>query len=149
VTLGELQSWPLVAFGSATALRWIPAGLRPLVRLGVHGFATVLLLLSIVEVVFYAVMGSRVEWEVLVFALREARQVAPVFLSEVKPWHVGALVAALGAGLAPALGNTPNLDALAAEGWRVGTLTVLPPRYPPAGDGPSPSAPLDVRTERR
>lgn len=103
VTLGELQSWPIVAIVAAMALRWASARARPYVRFGVHSFATTVLLLSIVEIVFYATMGNRADWELLAFAAVDAPQVAPVFWSEVKAWHLLAVAAAISVGVAPAL----------------------------------------------
>lgn len=103
ITLGEIQAWSILAVVGAVFLRVATGRGRGFVRVGLHAFATVLLLLSIAEVVFYATMGNRVDWELLAFAAEDAPQVAPVFFSEVKAWHLAAVFGALALGLAPAL----------------------------------------------
>ncbi|MFN7144811.1 MAG: LTA synthase family protein, partial [Myxococcota bacterium] len=103
VTFGEIEAWCLVAFIGALVLRHAPARVRPFARFGLHAFGTTLLLLSIVEIVFFAVTGGRADMEVLLFAWEDLPQVAPVFLSEVKASHLVMVAAAVGIGLSPGL----------------------------------------------
>ncbi len=119
LSLGEIQAWSIVAFLSALALRHAPGRARPVIRFGVHAFATILLLLSVVEIVFFAVTGGRVDMEVLAFAYEDAPQVAPVFLSEVQGWHLAMVATVVGIGVAPAL-----LRFRPRPAW-VGRLSVL------------------------
>ena len=102
VTTGELQAWCLIAFSAALVLRHAPDRVRPFVRVGVHAFTTFVLLISIVEVVFFVVTGGRIDVEVMAFAIEDAPQVAPVFLSEVEAWHLLLVGTVIALGIAPA-----------------------------------------------
>ncbi|MDP2307346.1 MAG: LTA synthase family protein [Pseudomonadota bacterium] len=103
VLFGEIEAWCLVVFVGALVIRHMPRRLRFLGRLGVPAFGTFLLILSLTELTFFSVTGGRADVEVLAFALRDLPQIAPVFMSEVKGWQVGGLLAALLVGLSPAL----------------------------------------------
>jgi len=98
----ELETWTMVALVAGLILRWAGDGrLRGALRLVYHLFIAALLCLSLMELVFFHVTGSRADFDVLAYFLHETRQVMPVFLSELKAWHVGALLAAIVVSLAP------------------------------------------------
>jgi arylsulfatase A-like enzyme len=101
VQFGEIEAWCIVAFVGAVVLRHSPRLLRPVVRVAFHLFGTLLLLASIVELVFFAITGGRADIELLAFTWNSLSQVAPVFLSEVHPWHVAVLAVGCALGLAP------------------------------------------------
>ncbi len=103
VLLGEIQVWCLVVFLGALLVRHAPERLRFAARFAVAAFGTALLIASITELTFFSVTGSRADTEVLLFALRDLVQVAPVFMSEVKGWQLAAICAALLLGLSPTL----------------------------------------------
>lgn len=102
VLYGEAQFWLWAAFVGAFVLRLASAG-RPyaVARFLYHLVCTVLLLLSVTEVVFYAVTGSRADFDLLSFFLRDLEQVLPVVASEVKAWHLGALAVAALLAMSP------------------------------------------------
>lgn len=104
VLYGEAQFWLWTAFVGAFLLRLANAG-RPYgaVRFFYHLVCTLMLLLSVTEVVFYAVTGSRADFDLLGFFVKDMEQVLPVVASEVKAWHVGALVVAALLAMSPGL----------------------------------------------
>jgi arylsulfatase A-like enzyme len=103
VLFGEIEAWCLVVFIGALVIRHMPRRVQFVARVGVPAFGTFLLVLSITELTFYFVTGGRADVEVLAFAVNDLAQVAPVFMSEVKWWQLGALLAACLLGLSPAL----------------------------------------------
>ena len=93
VQYGDLEFWATTALIGALILRNIPASLHAPGRVTLHAFCTVTMAASIGELVFLLVTGSRFDLDLMAVAWTDAPQVAPVVLSEVEAWHVGALVA--------------------------------------------------------
>lgn len=99
---GELETWTVVAFAGALLLRWCGDGrLRTAFRVFFHFFVAVLLCLSVTELVFFQVTGSRADIDLLAFFYKDTEQVLPVVMSEVKGWHMGSLAGAFLLALAP------------------------------------------------
>lgn len=103
VLFGEIEAWCLVVFVGALVIRHMPRRFVLVGRLGVPAFGTSLLILSLFELTFFSVTGTRGDVEVLAFALSDLAQITPVFMSEVRPWQLGGLVAVGLVGLSPAL----------------------------------------------
>ncbi len=103
VQYGDIEAWSLIAFFSALILRHTPSRLRPVARLALHAFATAVLLLSVTDLVYFAVTGSRSDVDLALFVWNGAAQVAPVFLSELKPGYVAAVIGVVAVGMAPVL----------------------------------------------
>ncbi|MDP2317067.1 MAG: LTA synthase family protein [Pseudomonadota bacterium] len=103
VLFGEIEAWCIVMFVGALAIRHAPRRAAFVARYGLPAFGTALLVLSITELTFFSVTGGRGDLEVLLFALEDLPQVAPVFMSEVKAWQLAAIAIAVLIGLSPSL----------------------------------------------
>jgi arylsulfatase A-like enzyme len=120
---GELEAWCLVVFIGAMLVRHFPRRLSFVPRLGLPLFGTALLLASVTELTFFHVTGARADVEVVAFAFGDLTMVAPVFLSEVKAWQLGALTAALLLGLSPSI---MRIRPLSPAFGRASLLLLLP-----------------------
>ncbi len=98
---GELQFWLPTGLIVAVILGLAKGRLKVALQFVFHGLCWIFLLLSGAELAFYAVTGTRVDWDALGFLLGDIQNVAPVALSELRPQHVVAGIAGLIACFAP------------------------------------------------
>lgn len=123
VHLGELQFWCGWVLASAVLVRWTPAGLRRGVQALYHLLTAVALMLSGLELLFFAVTGARADFEVIGFFIEDASSVLMLLGAEAKPVHAwAALGMALGC-LAP-FAWRPRSEAWP---WRLGVLALAWP----------------------
>ena len=93
VQYGDLEFWATTALVAALILKNLPSRLHGAGRFALHAFCTATMAASIAELAFLSVTGTRFDLDLLAVAWTDAPQVAPVVLSEVQAWHLGALVA--------------------------------------------------------
>ncbi|MFZ5477601.1 MAG: LTA synthase family protein [Myxococcota bacterium] len=122
IQLAEIECWSVTAVVGMVLLRL--SRHHRLVRVGFHAWCTLFLLLSIVELVFVSVMGSRADWDLLLFALRDAAEMLPVAASEIRWYHLAGLALGVAVGFAPAALRGTSL---ASPWWgRLSPLLLVP-----------------------
>jgi lipoteichoic acid synthase len=120
----EVETWALVAFAGALALRPLSGRLHRLGRIVFHLGCTLLLVGTGLELAFFHVMGSRVDLGALAYLVADPQEILPVVLAEVRTWHEVALAAALVLGLLPAL---PRIEPSTGRFWgRLAPLLLVP-----------------------
>ncbi len=131
---GDTEWWWGWAFGWALALSFLdPGGVGPwrqrlawASRVGMHILTTFVFVISLLDLQFYAVTGSRGDWDAIGVLLSDLPQFWPVVTSEFKLWH-GILLS-----IAGVFAVLPALWRARSEGswWRVGVwLLILPIAY--------------------
>lgn len=95
LSTGELQFWLPVGLVSALVIALAPQRAKRPLQAVFHGLCFILMGMSGAELAFFAVTGSRVDWDALGFLLGDLQNVLPVALSEVKGQHVLAGVTSL------------------------------------------------------
>jgi hypothetical protein len=127
VMYGEIEFWTITAFVGAVLLRAASGRWHYRLRVGYHVFCSIVFVLSALELIYLSVTGSRVDFDLLFFALGDARNVAPVVFSEARWWHVAGLGVGLGLGMWPLLLQRPNLG---SPWWgRMAVLLLVPTIY--------------------
>lgn len=101
LSTGELQFWLPFGLVSALVLALVPQRAQRPLQWVFHGLCFILLTMTSVELAFFAVTGSRGDWDALGFLLGDVQNVLPVAMSEVKGEHVAAAVASLVICFAP------------------------------------------------
>ncbi len=134
VNYGDVEWWWGWAFGWILALSLLDPvgetgwrsrlawGLRALM----HVLTTLVFVISLLDLQFYAVTGSRGDWDAINVLLSDLPQFWPVVTSEFKPWH-GALLTVAGIfAVLPAIWRARSHS----SGWRLGVwLLILPVIY--------------------
>ncbi|MSQ02096.1 MAG: LTA synthase family protein [Myxococcales bacterium] len=115
VNIGDAEAWGLFTFACALGLSWLdPSGdgwrarLARSLRSVMHAFVAIYFVCSSIDLLYFSISGSRVDWDALEVIWRDLAMFWPVLSSEFQLVHAAVIFGAAVLGGLPLFWNPPS-----------------------------------------
>ena len=130
VNIGDAEAWGIFTFVCALGLSWLdPRGegwrarVARVLRSLMHAFVATYFVCSSIDLLYFSISGSRVDWEALDVIQRDLAMFWPVLTSEFHAGHAAVIAGAAVLGGLPLFWNPPSQVKVA----RIAALLLLAP----------------------